>query len=177
MWAVIREVTARYGRNTEALGDALWRSDADPDIVALRTALEALLRPQEGDWLTSPDAMNIWLAAHYAGRAQEELMVIGVTIRKTYVRHATVAVGTMSHIPAVVTMADIFRFPVQWGVPGIFVVHNHPSGVAEPSPGDHATTRRLIDAGKLLGIEVIDHLIVARNGVISIREQAPSHWT
>lgn len=175
MWAVIREVTARYGCDTEDLGDALWRSDADPDIVALRTALEALLRPQEGDRLTSPDAVKAWLAAHYAGRAQEELMVIGVTIRKTYVRHATVAVGTMSHIAAV--MADIFRFAVQWGVPGIFVVHNHPSGVAEPSPDDHATTRRLIDAGNLLGIEVLDHLIVARDGVISIREQAPSHWT
>jgi DNA repair protein RadC len=55
----------------------------------------------------------------------------------------------------------------------VVVAHNHPAGSTDPSPEDLDTTRQLIAAGKLLGIEILDHLIVSFMGVASIRESHP----
>ena len=49
--------------------------------------------------------------------------------------------------------------------------HNHPSGDTEPSEADFAYTRRVVDCGDMLGIEVIDHIIIADNEYLSLREQ------
>ena len=51
----------------------------------------------------------------------------------------------------------------------MIVAHNHPSGDPEPSPEDVAVTRRLADAGTLLGIELLDHLVVAERGFVSLK--------
>jgi DNA repair protein RadC len=52
---------------------------------------------------------------------------------------------------------------------GVIVAHNHPSGDPEPSPEDLAVTRRLREAGDLLGIELLDHLVVAERGYVSLK--------
>ena len=52
----------------------------------------------------------------------------------------------------------------------MFVAHNHPSGNQKPSPADVAATRRIVEAGRMLGIEVRDHVIVTANGYFSFRE-------
>ncbi|MDD5463818.1 MAG: JAB domain-containing protein, partial [Candidatus Moranbacteria bacterium] len=51
----------------------------------------------------------------------------------------------------------------------IIVAHNHPSGNSEPSDDDLAITKRLVEAGKILGIEVLDHVIVTKNAYLSIK--------
>ena len=53
----------------------------------------------------------------------------------------------------------------------MIVAHNHPSGNPAPSPEDIATTRDLVRAGALLGIAVLDHLVVARSGYVSLKER------
>ena len=58
----------------------------------------------------------------------------------------------------------------------ILVAHNHPSGSPEPSTDDITTTRRLVDAGKLMGIPLLDHLIVGEEGFISLRERYPDYF-
>jgi len=52
---------------------------------------------------------------------------------------------------------------------GVIVAHNHPSGDPEPSPEDMAITRRLSEAGALLGIELLDHVVVAARGFVSLK--------
>jgi len=59
---------------------------------------------------------------------------------------------------------------------GILVAHNHPSGSLDPSTDDLLTTRRLSDAGRLLGIPLIDHLIVGEEGFLSLRESFPDYF-
>ena len=54
---------------------------------------------------------------------------------------------------------------------GVILVHNHPSGNLEPSPEDIAITRQLVEAGKLLGIEVLDHIIISPSGHLSLKER------
>jgi len=70
-----------------------------------------------------------------------------------------------------VRVADLFREPVREGCPAIIVVHNHPSGDPTPSADDVAITRQIREAGSLLNVDVLDHIILARNGFVSLRER------
>ncbi|MBN4054912.1 JAB domain-containing protein, partial [Acidimicrobium ferrooxidans] len=63
---------------------------------------------------------------------------------------------------------DILQPAVREGAAGIILVHNHPSGDPSPSSADHKLTRRIAEAAALLGISLLDHVIVAREGHLSI---------
>lgn len=66
---------------------------------------------------------------------------------------------------------EIFRTAIINNGAKIMLFHNHPSGDTEPSEADFAFTRRVVDCGDMLGIEVIDHIIIADNEYLSLREQ------
>ncbi|MCL4545947.1 MAG: DNA repair protein RadC [Chloroflexi bacterium] len=72
---------------------------------------------------------------------------------------------------ATVRIAEVFREAVRRDCPRIIVAHNHPSGDPTPSHEDVGVTEDLCEAGKLLGIEVLDHLIIGRSGYVSLRQQ------
>jgi len=65
---------------------------------------------------------------------------------------------------------EVFADPIGDRAAAVVVAHNHPSGTLEPSPEDLALTRRLVKAGELLGIRVLDHLIVTAHGFLSLHE-------
>lgn len=69
---------------------------------------------------------------------------------------------------------EVFKFAIRNNGISVMVAHNHPSGNLEASESDLAATRRLSEAGKLLGIPLLDHLIVSEEGYLSIRERFPA---
>src|SRR5947209_19271466 len=69
---------------------------------------------------------------------------------------------------------EILRAAVARNSPGILVCHNHPSGDPTPSPEDILVTEQLVEAGKVLDIEVVDHLVIGKNRFASLRERL--HW-
>lgn len=79
--------------------------------------------------------------------------VIGVT---------TVSVGTID--ASIVRPADVYKPAIAANAASIIVAHNHPSGDPTPSPEDHSVTRQLKTAGKLLGVELLDHLVIGEGG-------------
>lgn len=76
-----------------------------------------------------------------------------------------VAKGSITACP--VAPADVFRAVLREAAPAVVFAHNHPSGDPQPSPEDIALTDRLVSAGRLLGIHVVDHVIIAREGHFS----------
>jgi DNA repair protein RadC len=66
---------------------------------------------------------------------------------------------------------EIFADPLMDRAAAIIIAHNHPSGTLEPSPEDLALTKRLQNAGELLGIRVLDHLIISASGFISLKQR------
>lgn len=70
-----------------------------------------------------------------------------------------------------VRVGELFRIPLQRLASAIIVIHNHPSGDPTPSPDDVAVTRAIVAAGKLLDIDVLDHLIVGGNKFVSLKER------
>lgn len=80
-----------------------------------------------------------------------------------------VAVGTIN--AAGVDPRDVFKAAILTNSARMIVAHNHPSGSADPSDADIATTERLVEAGKLLGIAVLDHVIIAADDFVSLKQR------
>jgi DNA repair protein RadC len=72
---------------------------------------------------------------------------------------------------AQVRVGEVFRDAVRRNSAAIIAAHNHPSGDPKPSPDDELVTRQIVEAGKLLDIDVLDHLILCRSRYVSLRER------
>jgi DNA repair protein RadC len=72
---------------------------------------------------------------------------------------------------SIIRPSELFREAVRENCPAIIVVHNHPSGDPDPSPEDIATTEQIVKAGKILDIEVLDHVILGRQRYVSLKER------
>jgi DNA repair protein RadC len=71
----------------------------------------------------------------------------------------------------IVRMAAVFREAIVVCAPNVVLVHNHPSGDPSPSPEDAAVTKQAVEAGHLLGIEVLDHIVIGRGRYVSIKDR------
>ena len=80
----------------------------------------------------------------------------------------TVSVGSLN--ASIVHPREVFEPALRHGAAGLVAVHNHPSGETDPSEDDLAVTRRLIEAGEILGIRLLDHVIVGVGGFTSLKE-------
>jgi len=80
----------------------------------------------------------------------------------------TISIGSLNS--SVVHAREVFKAAVAESAQAIVLIHNHPSGLPEPSSEDVAVTRRLAEAGRILGIEILDHVIVGDQGFSSLKE-------
>ncbi|HMJ14165.1 MAG TPA: JAB domain-containing protein [Polyangiaceae bacterium] len=99
-------------------------------------------------------------------RAHESLVVLLLDIRRQVIGKHEVARGNTATCP--VEGSAVFRAAVVANASAIILVHNHPSGVSEPSAEDLELTKRLQEGGKLLGVAVLDHVIVTPDGYYSM---------
>ena len=119
--------------------------------------------------VTGPRAVAELLLPIYGNRPVEQFGVVLLDTRHRVMRTTVVTVGTLDS--SIVHPREIFREATAAGAAAIVVFHNHPSGDPEPSEEDVALTRRLIAAGVLMGIEVIDHVILANVRYCSMKEE------
>jgi DNA repair protein RadC len=140
----------------------------------LKAALELgrrmlLATPEDRFVVRSPADVAQLLIAEMAHLEQEHFRVLYLDTRNRLLGSETVYVGSLnaSHI----RVGEVFRDAVKRNCATIIVAHNHPSGDPTPSPEDVEVTRRLIAAGDLLSIEVLDHLIIGQQRFVSMRER------
>lgn len=95
-------------------------------------------------------------------RMQESFFVVALDQRQRTIAWSEVFRGTLAACP--VAPSDVFRFAMLVGAAAIVVSHNHPSGDPAPSPEDIALTARLCEAGRVVGVKILDHVIVAGDG-------------
>jgi DNA repair protein RadC len=99
---------------------------------------------------------------------QEHFVVFFLNTKNRIIRRKTITIGSLS--ATVIHPREVFRAAIQHSSAAIVCVHNHPSGDPTPSFEDIEVTRRLVDAGKIIGIDVLDHVIVGRDGYVSLKE-------
>ena len=100
---------------------------------------------------------------------QEHLRTICLDTKNRVQRIKTVYVGSVNS--ALIRVGEVFKEAVKLNSTSIIVVHNHPSGDPTPSPEDVLVTRQIIDAGKLLDVDVLDHLVIGRGRFVSMHER------
>jgi DNA repair protein RadC len=103
------------------------------------------------------------------GLVQEQLWVILLDTRNRKMWIDKVYTGSLNS--SMVRIAELFRAAIQRSAASIILVHNHPSGDASPSPEDAALTRSAVQAGKLMDIEVLDHLVIGHGTFVSMKEK------
>lgn len=139
----------------KALIEIASRASADA-----RKPRQAIRTPQDAGRLVETDMMNL---------PREELRAILLDIRNRVIRVIRIAEGGLSS--SVISPRDLFREAVRANAAALILAHNHPSGDPSPSHEDIETTRRFMEMGDLMGVRVMDHIVVARIGTVSLKQQ------
>lgn len=100
---------------------------------------------------------------------KEHFFVVSLDSRNSVISIDKISIGTLN--ANLVHPREVFKTAISHHAAQIIVVHNHPSGALEPSEDDLEITKKLITSGKILGIEVIDHIIITKNGFFSFGEK------
>ncbi len=117
---------------------------------------------------TPEDVFRI-LGPEMQGLEQECFKVVLLDNRNRMIKHETVTLGILNS--SLVHSRELFRSAIDNNAASIILVHNHPSGDANPSDGDIELTRRIFEVGNIIGIEVKDHIIIGNNSFISFKEK------
>ena len=140
--------------------------------LELETAQALLARYQarETTAVASPSIVLQTLQAHedLSSLEQEHFWAILMNARQKILKILLIAKGSVAEVT--VHPRDVFREAIRMNVSSMIIAHNHPSGDVQPSEGDDDLTYRLVDAGQLLGIPVLDHLVVSETEFYSYAE-------
>jgi DNA repair protein RadC len=128
-----------------------------------------LTAPEERLQVRSPEDVAALLMLEMGPLDQEQLRVLLLDARHQVIRQVVVYQGNVS--TSLVRVGELFREAVRENCAAVIVVHNHPSGDPTPSPEDVAVTKEIVAAGRLLSIEVLDHLVIGRQRYVSLRER------
>ena len=109
------------------------------------------------------------LLADLKDQRKEHFLCLYLNARNQLIHREVVSIGSLS--ASIVHPREVFQCAVQYSAASILLAHNHPSGDVSPSPDDLELTRRLVQAGELLGIEVLDHLIITASDFLSLKER------
>jgi len=149
--------------------DGIGRVRAAQILAAVELGRRTLVHaPAERIRLTDPNAAALYLLPRYGGRATEQFGLILLDSKSRVIRTTVLARGTLnsSHVEP----RDVFREAVLGGANSIVAFHNHPSGDPTPSADDIALTHRLVQAGVLMGVDLVDHVILGDVSYCSFKE-------
>jgi DNA repair protein RadC len=142
--------------------------------IEIKAALEVGRRllasaPEQRAQVSSPaDAANL-LMSDMSLLEQEHLRLILLDTRNQVLATPNVYVGSLN--TSVIRVGELFRYAIKENAAAIIVAHNHPSGDPSPSPEDVQVTKQIVSAGKLLDIDLLDHVIIGRGRYVSLKER------
>lgn len=115
---------------------------------------------------SSEDAFKL-LYPKLSGLKKEKFMALYLNTKNFVIKEEVISIGSLN--ASIVSPREVFSTALVEGAAGVIVAHNHPSGDTTPSKNDIDITIRLAEAGKLLGVELLDHLIIGDKSYISLR--------
>ncbi len=138
------------------------------------TLTELLLMVQEEVHKSYPDritsASDVYRVLHkYATKDQEHFLLLTLDGASKIIEKRVIFIGTLNQ--SLVHPREIFRPAIHDNAAGVIISHNHPSGTLEASRADVQITQRLKEVAKLVGIELLDHVIISSNGYYSFSDE------
>jgi DNA repair protein RadC len=137
-------------------------------VAAFELGRRAVERPLASAAIRGPE--DVLAQVRDLARARKEhFVVLLLNARHELQARETVSVGSLN--ASIVHPREVFLPAITQSAASVILVHNHPSGDPEPSEEDVSITRRLVQVGEMVGIGVLDHVIVAARGVVSLRSR------
>jgi len=124
---------------------------------------------KENVQITSSEILVNALREDFKAEKRECFGVVYLSTKNKAIHSEVVSIGTLN--ASIVHPREVFRPAILRSSNSVIVVHNHPSGDPTPSNDDIELTKRLVEAGKILGIELLDHVIVGNGGFVSLKER------
>lgn len=184
----IREALAPYldiGKLHDVLGAELGQPGGDIRYEALQQALRCAATPELNSVLAvvaaalrdhnhrrqirSPSDVATWLMIEMAALDQEHLRTVLLDTKNRVMSLETVYIGSVNS--AMIRVGEVFKPALRANATAIILCHNHPSGDETPSPEDILVTRQIVEAGKLLDCDCLDHLVLGSRRWVSMRER------
>ena len=120
--------------------------------------------------LDRPEPAAEWCSHQLSNRPSEHMLALYLTTRQTAIGWAIVSIGTLNR--AAVEPRPILQMGLALNAAGFILSHNHPSGDPSPSPEDLAFTRRMHEAGDIVGVRLVDHIVIGSPGRwVSLRQR------
>lgn len=138
-------------------------------LAALHLGIRAGSVPLKRIDLSNPRAVYEYLAPKMAHLHREQFHVVLLTAKNQVIEVECVSEGTLT--ASLVHPREIFKSAIRRSAHAVVLAHNHPSGDPAPSREDREVTARLVQAGRLIGIEVLDHLVIGQGRYVSFRER------
>ena len=176
---IAQELLARFG-NIKAISQASIAGLSEIKGVGLAKAAQIKacfelgkrqdLEPELKDYdIKNPQSVVKAIRASIKDKAKEHFKLILLDTRNKIIGISTISIGTLN--ASLVHPREIFKEAIIHNSASVVLAHNHPSGDPEPSEEDLTITKRLVDSGKILGIEVIDHIIIGKTNFFSFKER------
>ncbi|MCC7119785.1 MAG: DNA repair protein RadC [Anaerolineales bacterium] len=153
-------------KNQHGIGKAKAAQIKAAIELGRRLTLEA---PQERPTLASPADAAALVQYEMSALEQEHLRVILLDRRNHVLEITEVYKGSVNS--SQVRVGELFKEAIRTNASALIVIHNHPSGDPTPSPDDVAVTRAIVQAGKLLDVDVLDHLVIGAGKWVSLKEK------
>lgn len=134
------------------LGRRLSRSSLDHKIV-----------------IRSPEDAAAYVMEDLRYEQREHFVCLFLNTKNHVIGHETLSIGSLN--ASIVHPREVFRAAIKKSSASIICVHNHPSGDPTPSPQDLDVTKRLVEAGELIGIDVLDHIIIGDTSFLSMKQK------
>jgi len=163
------------GLHRASFGEVCGQHGMGPAKAAqIKAAIElgrrlTLESPDERPAVHSPADAAALVQYEMSALEQEELRVMLLDTRNRVQDVVTIYRGSVNS--SQVRIGEVFKDAIRRNAVNLIVVHNHPSGDPTPSPDDVALTRAVVQAGKLLDVEVLDHLVIGRGRFVSLKER------
>jgi DNA repair protein RadC len=175
----LQEVLARYvdlGKlrrlavaEPSSLHTALKQEEPPPELLDFLDVMRAVLTIPERTQVRSPADVAGLLMVEMSHLDQEHLRTVLLDTKNRVQHIQTVYIGSLNS--AQIRVGEVYKAAVRWNSAAIIVAHNHPSGDPSPSPEDIMVTRQIVEAGKLLDVECLDHLVIGQGKYVSMRER------
>jgi DNA repair protein RadC len=160
----------RVGAHTPAELHTALRMDKPPlEVRVLLDTLAAVLLPVGRDKIRSPQDAAALLMLQMGHLDQEEMRTMLLDTRNKVISIVTVYRGTVN--TSQVRVGEVYKEAVRRNATSLILAHNHPSGEPDPSPEDVLVTRKIVEAGELLEVECLDHLVIGQGKYVSMRER------
>jgi DNA repair protein RadC len=180
--SIAQELLGKFG-NVKAIGQATIEELSQIKGIGLAKAAQIKacfelgrredLEPEIKNFdIKNPESVVKAIRASIKDKAKEHFKLILLNPRNKIIKIigiSTISIGTLN--ASLVHPREVFKDAITHSAASVVLAHNHPSGDPEPSEDDLKITKKLVDSGKILGIEVLDHIVVGKNGFFSFKER------